>query len=52
MGLAEDFDDRQTQVEAEAEQYVPYEYDTENNTSWAGALPVKQYVAVHKLPLT
>lgn len=42
MGLSADFDDRQTHLEAEQEQYVPYEYQTENNDSWAGALPVKQ----------
>ncbi|KAK3371716.1 hypothetical protein B0T24DRAFT_531637 [Lasiosphaeria ovina] len=42
MGLNEEFDDRQTQTEAESEKYHPYEYQTENNTSWAGALPVKQ----------
>ncbi|KAK2072945.1 hypothetical protein P8C59_007264 [Phyllachora maydis] len=42
MGLIEEFNDRQTQIEAEAEPYHPYEYQTENNTSWAGALPVKQ----------
>ncbi|OIW27432.1 glutamate synthase [Coniochaeta ligniaria NRRL 30616] len=42
MGLAEDFDDRQTQATAESEEYHPYEYQTENNGSWAGALPVKQ----------
>ncbi|RYP52609.1 hypothetical protein DL768_002259 [Monosporascus sp. mg162] len=42
MGLPADFDDRQTQFESEAEVYHPYEYQTENNTSWAGALPVKQ----------
>jgi glutamate synthase (NADPH/NADH) len=42
--IPEDFDDRQLQLEAEAEQYKPYEYQTENNESWAGALPVKQYV--------
>ncbi len=44
MGLIEEFDDRQTQFEAETEEYHPYEYQAENNTSWAGALPVKQYV--------
>jgi glutamate synthase (NADPH/NADH) len=44
MGLAEDFDDRQTHASAESEEYHPYEYQTENNSSWAGALPVKQYV--------
>jgi glutamate synthase (NADPH/NADH) len=45
MGLTEDFDDRQLQIEAESEQYHPYEYQTEGNTSWAGALPVKQCVS-------
>lgn len=45
MGLPDDFDDRQTQIDSEAEAYVPYEYQTENNDSWAGALPVKQYVS-------
>lgn len=43
MGLPADFDDRQTQIESEAETYHPYEYQTDNNGSWAGALPVKQY---------
>ncbi|KAK2682549.1 hypothetical protein RAB80_000495 [Fusarium oxysporum f. sp. vasinfectum] len=42
MGLNEDFDDRQIQTEAEQQPYIPYEYQTENNDSWAGALPVKQ----------
>ncbi|KAK0613827.1 hypothetical protein B0T14DRAFT_569832 [Immersiella caudata] len=42
MGLNEDFDDRTLQTETESEQYHPYEYQTEGNTSWAGALPVKQ----------
>lgn len=42
MGLTADFDDRQTHLESEQQQYVPYEYQTENNDSWAGALPVKQ----------
>ena len=42
--ISEDFDDRQLHLDAEAEQYHPYEYQTENNDSWAGALPVKQYV--------
>lgn len=45
MGLAVDFDDRQTHIEADSEEYHPYEYQTENNGSWAGALPVKQYVS-------
>lgn len=42
MGLNDEFDDRQIQLEAESEEYHPYEYQTEGNTSWAGALPVKQ----------
>ncbi|KAI1844141.1 hypothetical protein JX266_009625 [Neoarthrinium moseri] len=42
MGLPVDFDDRQTHIESEAESYHPYDYQTENNGSWAGALPVKQ----------
>ncbi|CRJ90398.1 hypothetical protein BN1723_017025, partial [Verticillium longisporum] len=45
MGLPEDFNDQQTSFDAEKEQYTPYEYQEEGNTSWAGALPVKQYVA-------
>jgi glutamate synthase (NADPH/NADH) len=44
MGLIEDFDDRHIQAQAEGDEYHPYDYQTENNTSWAGALPVKQYV--------
>ncbi|KAK3315289.1 putative glutamate synthase [Apodospora peruviana] len=42
MGLNEDFDDRQIHFDAESEEYHPYEYQTDNNQSWAGALPVKQ----------
>ncbi|KAM7218813.1 putative glutamate synthase [NADPH] [Rhypophila decipiens] len=42
MGFNEEFDDRQLQLDAESEPYHPYEYQTENNDSWAGALPVKQ----------
>jgi glutamate synthase (NADPH/NADH) len=42
MGLNEDFDDRQIHLEAEKQSYTPYEYQTDNNGSWAGALPVKQ----------
>lgn len=42
MGLLEDFDDRQVSIQAEQHPYQPYEYQTENNASWAGALPVKQ----------
>lgn len=45
MGLPSDFDDRQTQIDSEADAYHPYDYQTENNGSWAGALPVKQYVS-------
>lgn len=40
MGLLPEFDDRH--IEAEQQEYHPYEYQTENNDSWAGALPVKQ----------
>jgi len=43
MGLTVDFDDRQVHIDASSEEYHPYEYKTENNKSWAGALPVKQY---------
>ncbi|KAL2753686.1 hypothetical protein ACRALDRAFT_2126518 [Sodiomyces alcalophilus JCM 7366] len=42
MGLPEEFDDRPIHAEAEEETYHPYEYQEENNASWAGALPVKQ----------
>lgn len=42
MSIPEDFDDRQTHIEAEQEPYRPYQYQEENNGSWAGALPVKQ----------
>ena len=42
LGLSLDFDDRETHIEAVSEEYHPYEYQTENNGSWAGALPVKQ----------
>ena len=44
MGLTAEFDDRKTHLEAVTEEYHPYEYQTEGNGSWAGALPVKQYV--------
>ena len=44
MGLLPEFDDRQLHIDSEADSYRPYEYQTENNSSWAGALPVKQYV--------
>jgi glutamate synthase (NADPH/NADH) len=49
MGLIEDFDDRNIQLEAETDTYHPYEYQEEGNTSWAGALPVKQYVTNYSL---
>lgn len=42
MSIPEDFDDRQIHIEAEQEPYRPYQYQEENNGSWAGALPVKQ----------
>jgi len=47
--VTDDFDDRQLHLDAEAEQYHPYEYQTENNDSWAGALPVKQYVSTRQI---
>ncbi|KAK8006460.1 glutamate synthase [Apiospora marii] len=52
MGLPSDFDDRQTHIDSEADGYHPYEYQTENNDSWAGALPVKHHIkgkASHKI---
>lgn len=48
--VTEDFDDRQLHIDAEKEEYHPYEYQTENNDSWAGALPVKQYVPSFAAP--
>jgi len=45
MGLTAEFDDRQNHLEAASEEYHAYEYQTENNSSWAGALPVKQCVS-------
>ena len=42
MHRTEDCDDRQTPLEEEQQSYSPYEYQTENTDSWAGALPVKQ----------
>ena len=42
MGYLEDFDDRHISLEAEQAPFHPYEYKSENNDSWAGALPVKQ----------
>jgi glutamate synthase (NADPH/NADH) len=45
MARADDFNDRQNEIDAENEPYHQYEYQTENNDSWAGALPVKQYVS-------
>jgi hypothetical protein len=44
MAKFDDFNDRQNQIDAENEPYHQYEYQTEENESWAGALPVKQYV--------
>jgi len=44
MGGVDDFNDRHIQIEAENEPYNQYEYQLENNASWAGALPVKQSV--------
>lgn len=49
MGLPMDFDDRQDHIDAQNEEYHPYQYqEDENNKSWAGALPVKQYGAPMK----
>jgi glutamate synthase (NADPH/NADH) len=43
MGAVDEFDDRQIQIEAENTPYNQYQYnETEQNESWAGALPVKQ----------
>ena len=42
MAKVDDFNDRQTQIDAENAPYHQYEYQTEENESWAGALPVKQ----------
>ncbi|PKS06989.1 hypothetical protein jhhlp_005586 [Lomentospora prolificans] len=42
MGIPIEFDDRQVHLEAQEEEYHPYHYQDENNSSWAGALPVKQ----------
>jgi hypothetical protein len=44
MANVDDFNDRQDQIDAENEPYHQYEYQTAENQSWAGALPVKQYV--------
>jgi len=44
--VLQDFDDSNIALEADRQTWHPYEYQTENNNSWAGALPVKQYVAV------
>ena len=44
MGLPMDFDDRQDHIDAQNQEYHPYQYqEDENNKSWASALPVKQY---------
>ncbi len=37
MGLNDEFDDRKIHFDAEAEEYHPYDYQTDNNSSWAGA---------------
>lgn len=42
IGRAEDFNDRQTEIDARNEPYNQYQYEAEGNDSWAGALPVKQ----------
>ncbi|EGS23166.1 glutamate synthase-like protein [Thermochaetoides thermophila DSM 1495] len=40
--VPQDFDDSSIALEADSQTWHPYEYQTENNNSWAGALPVKQ----------
>ncbi|RKF72113.1 putative glutamate synthase [Golovinomyces cichoracearum] len=42
MAYNDDFNDRQTQIDAEKELYHNYEYEERDNSSWAAALPVKQ----------
>ncbi|RKF57528.1 putative glutamate synthase [Golovinomyces cichoracearum] len=42
MAYNDDFNDRQTQIDAEKEPYHNYEYEERDNSSWAAALPVKQ----------
>ncbi|KKF94581.1 putative glutamate synthase [NADPH] [Ceratocystis platani] len=42
MVVIDEFDDRSIHEESLKQEYVPYEYQTANNGSWAGALPVKQ----------
>ncbi|TAQ84560.1 hypothetical protein B7494_g7107 [Chlorociboria aeruginascens] len=44
MGIGDDFNDRQLEIDAENEVYHPYEYETDGNESWAGALPVKHNI--------
>ena len=44
MARYDDFNDRQTQIDAENEPYNHYEYQEDDNGALAGALPVKQYV--------
>lgn len=47
MAINDDFNDRQTQIDAENTPYNDFTYQEDNNSSWAGALPVKQYVLFH-----
>lgn len=42
MGVVNEFDDRQIDIDSQNEPYNQYEFDTEGNGSWAGALPKKQ----------
>ncbi|KAI1006261.1 Glutamate synthase [NADH] [Podosphaera aphanis] len=42
MAQYDDFNDRQTHIDAETEPYNQYTYQENDNSSWAGALPVKQ----------
>ncbi|POS86015.1 glutamate synthase [Erysiphe pulchra] len=42
MAYKDDFNDRQTHIDAENQKYHEYVYQESNNSSWAGALPIKQ----------
>ncbi|KAI2641941.1 glutamate synthase [Xylaria nigripes] len=42
MGLSMDSGDRQPEFDAAAKKHLRFDYQTKNNESWAGAIPVKQ----------
>lgn len=50
-GRSEDFNDRQTEIDAQNAVHQPYQYEAENNESWAGALPVKQSVPLSSITI-